>query len=215
MKVEAIQQELQFRFSASYYQLGQIDDATEVWYVLHGYGQLAKYFIQKFRPLSEKGICVIAPEGLSRFYLQGNQGRVGATWMTKENRLMDIDNYITYLDTIHQIKIGKQKVKTTLFGFSQGAATLVRWAMNNQIRFDRMVLWAGLFPPDIDFSKGAELLKGKQIVEVLGKYDQFISPERVQEMMKLNQQLQINPTIIEFDGKHEIDENVLIKIGLG
>jgi predicted esterase len=212
MKAETIQQELQFQFSARYYQLGQIDGAAEVWYVLHGYGQLAQYFIQKFKPLSEKGICVIAPEGLSRFYLQGNHGRVGATWMTKENRLMDIENYITYLNSIHQKEIGGQRIKTTLFGFSQGAATAVRWAMNGKINFDRLILWAGLFPPDMDFEKGAELLKGKKVIEVLGKQDEFITPERVQEMMKLNKQLQINPTIIEFNGKHEMDENVLRKI---
>jgi predicted esterase len=210
--METIQQELQFQFNARYYQLGQIKDATEVWYVLHGYGQLAQYFIQKFKPLSEKGICVIAPEGLSRFYLQGNQGRVGATWMTRENRQMDIDNYINYLDAILKIENSPSHFPTTLFGFSQGAATVVRWAMNGNVNFDRLILWAGLFPPDMDFEKGAELLKGKKIIEVLGKQDQFITKARVEEMMQLNQKLKINPTIIEFEGKHEIDERVLGEI---
>ncbi len=210
--MEAIQQELHFQFNARYYQLGQIDGATEVWYVLHGYGQLAQYFVQKFKPLSEKGICVIAPEGLSRFYLQGNLGRVGATWMTKENRLMDIENYITYLDSIHQKEIGKRNIKTTLFGFSQGAATVMRWAMNGKINFDRLILWAGLFPPDMDFEKGAELLKDKKIIEVLGKQDRFITKDRMEEMMQLNLKLKINPTIIEFEGRHEIDESVLKKL---
>jgi predicted esterase len=211
--MEQTQQKLSFRFNARYSKLGEINEQTkEVWYVLHGYGQLAQYFVRKFKPLSEKGICVIAPEGLSRFYLQGNQGRVGATWMTKENRLMDIENYTTYLDSIHQKEIGSRTIKTTLFGFSQGAATVMRWVMNNQVRFDRMVLWAGLFPPDIDFTKGAELLKGKQIIEVLGKRDEFIDSERIQEMMKLNQQLNIDPTILEFEGKHELNDQVLKSI---
>ena len=36
----------------------------------------------------------MAPEGLSRFYLEGFSGKVGATWMTREDRLNDIDNYL-------------------------------------------------------------------------------------------------------------------------
>lgn len=211
MEIET--QSVGFQFNARYYKLGEIhSDTKEVWWVLHGYGQLAQYFIQKFKPLNEKGICVIAPEGLSRFYLQGNQGRVGATWMTQENRLMDIENYITYLNFIHKKEIGQRHVKTTLLGFSQGAATLMRWAMNNQVQFDRLILWAGLFPPDIDFTKGAELLKGKEVIEVLGKQDEFITADRIQEMMKLNMQLNINPVILEFDGKHELKVEVLLKI---
>jgi predicted esterase len=137
---------------------------------------------------------------------------VGATWMTQENRLMDIENYITYLNFIHKKEIGQRHVKTTLLGFSQGAATLMRWAMNNQVQFDRLILWAGLFPPDIDFTKGAELLKGKEVIEVLGKQDEFITADRIQEMMKLNRQLNIDPVILEFDGKHELKEEVLLKI---
>ena len=211
MEIET--QSVGFQFNALYYKLGEIhSDTKEVWWVLHGYGQLAQYFIQKFKPLNEKGICVIAPEGLSRFYLQGNQGRVGATWMTQENRLMDIENYITYLNFIHKKEIGQRHVKTTLLGFSQGAATLMRWAMNNQVQFDRLILWAGLFPPDIDFTKGAELLKGKEVIEVLGKQDEFITADRIQEMMKLNRQLNIGPVILEFDGEHELKVEVLLKI---
>jgi predicted esterase len=134
---------------------------------------------------------------------------VGATWMTKENRLMDIENYITCLDSIHQKEIGNRNIKTTLFGFSQGAATVVRWAMNGKVNFERLILWAGLFPPDMDFEKGAGLLKNKKIIEVLGKQDQFITKDRIKEMMQLNQKLKIDPSIIEFEGEHEINNGIL------
>jgi hypothetical protein len=52
-----------------------------VWFVCHGYGQLAAYFIRHFAFLTENApaTVVIAPEGLSRFHLSGNGGRVGAT----------------------------------------------------------------------------------------------------------------------------------------
>lgn len=205
-----------FNYQARYYKLGRIDESTtQVWWVLHGYGQLAQYFVQKFRPLSEKGVCIIAPEGLSKFYLAGNTGRVGATWMTRENRLAEIENYTNYLDSILTIERPPSHLTTTLLGFSQGAATAVRWAMNGNLNFHRLVLWAGLFPPDMDFEKGAHLLQQKEVIEVLGKHDEFITKEKIHEMHDLNTRLHLTPTIIEFEGKHELDGGVIEKIAFG
>jgi predicted esterase len=210
-----MQHELNFPFKARYYKLGEINTNTkQIWWVLHGYGQMSQFFIQKFKILSEQGICVIAPEGLSRFYLEGNSGRVGASWMTRENRETDIENYISYLDAVWKIENNSSEIPTTLFGFSQGAATAVRWAMNGKINFDRLILWAGLFPPDIDFVKGSELLRDKKIIEVLGKQDQFITKDKIEEMLALNQKLKISPTIIEFEGKHEISDEILTRVAL-
>ena len=210
--MESIEQSLRFEFNARYYVLGDLAKANEAWFVLHGYGQLVQYFIKKFSSLQESGICVIAPEGLSRFYLQGNRGRVGATWMTSENRLMDIQNYTAYLNAVFLHQMENYKLPTTVLGFSQGAATAMRWVMDGTVSFDRLILWAGLFPPDIDFAKGAELLHEKKIIEVLGTQDEFINQDRVAEMHRLNNLLRISPTIIQFEGKHEIDQNVLEQI---
>ena len=209
------QAEVDFKFKARYYKLGERTSSTkQIWWVFHGYGQLAQFFIQKFQCLIEQEIYVIAPEGLSRFYLDGNSGRVGATWMTRENRLMDIENYIQYLETILKIEPSAD-IQITLFGFSQGAATASRWALSGKIKFDRIILWSGLFPPDMDFEKGSHLLKEKKVIEVLGKNDPFITPARIEEMKSLNQQFKINPTFIEFEGKHEITERILQEIAFG
>lgn len=208
------QQDLQFDFNARYYRLGKLNSETkQLWFVLHGYGELAQFFIQKFKVLEEVGICVIAPEGLSRFYLNGSDGRVGATWMTKENRLADIDNYINYLNEVYRKETNHAASlpPVTLLGFSQGAATAVRWLMNKQIKPDRLILWAGLFPPDMDFEEGSEVLRTMEIIEVYGKQDQFITESSLQQMKELNTRLGLQPTIIEFDGKHELNSIVLQK----
>jgi predicted esterase len=204
-----MQHQLNFQLKARYHKLGEVNASTkQIWWVLHGYGQLSQFFIQKFEVLAKQNICVIAPEGLSKFYLSGNSGRVGASWMTRENRQMDIEN----LNAIYRIENPTPQISTTLFGFSQGAATAVRWAMDGEVKFERLILWAGLFPPDMDFEKGNRLLKDKKIIEVLGKQDQFITEDKVAEMIKLNQLLNLNPTIIEFDGKHEINEDLVNRI---
>lgn len=125
---------------------------------------------------------------------------------------MDIQNYVAYLNAVYHHQIKDRTVKTTILGFSQGAATAMRWAMDGNVLFDRLVLWAGLFPSDIDFGKGTELLQGKEVVEVLGKQDEFINQERVAEMHRLNTLLNISPTIIQFEGKHQIDQQILTHI---
>ena len=62
---------IQFDFKARYETLGNIDNPKRIWIVVHGYGQQAKYFIRKFKPLQDEETLVIAPEGLHHFYLKG------------------------------------------------------------------------------------------------------------------------------------------------
>ena len=206
-----------FHFNARYFKAGTLDASTrQVWIVLHGYGQLAKYFLKKFNGLTPKNICVIAPEGLSRYYLsefteQGRKdNRVGATWMTSENRLMDIDNYLTYLDTVYEKELKSlQEVAVTLFGFSQGCATVCRWAATGNVKFERLILWAGLFPPDMNFKDGHDALVSRKTYLVVGDQDPFFTPARMTDFDQLASQLGIQPKKIIFSGKHELDEAVL------
>ena len=210
--------EIEFSFKARYYKLGEVNEMTkQIWFVLHGYGQLAQFFVQKFKSLKDHGICVIAPEGLSRFYLEDLQhagrknNRVGATWMTRENREMDIANYIAYLDVIYRTEI-KTNAPVTILGFSQGAATACRWVMNQQVRFDRLILWAGIFPPDMNFDEGTAVLGHKEILFVHGKKDPFLTPDRLKEMQSLAAKLQAQVETVEFEGEHDVDEGTLLTL---
>src|SRR5438309_1661873 len=58
--------------TARYFTLGSPQGATDVWFVCHGYGQLASRFLERFRALESERRCILAPEGLSRFYLTEN-----------------------------------------------------------------------------------------------------------------------------------------------
>ena len=206
--------EVSFHFKARYCKLGELNANTkEIWFVLHGYGQLAAYFVQKFKLLTDHHICVIAPEGLSHFYKEGFTGRVGATWMTKENRLMDIDNYIAYLNTVYHIETQQApNLPVTMLGFSQGAATVSRWIAEGNVAFERLILWAGLLPPDMDIEKGHSVLRNKQVDFVYGKSDPLLSDARFEEMNQLAQKLNIQPQVITFDGDHSIDQPTLKKL---
>jgi predicted esterase len=206
-----------FSFNARYYKLGELTAATkQVWFVLHGYGHLAQYFLKKFNALKDRNVCVIAPEGLSRFYLeQIEQGgrknnRVGATWMTSENREMDIQNYLTYLDSVYSAEIGATKIPVTILGFSQGSATATRWALHNNIKFERLILWSGIFPPDMNFETGNKILKEKETFLVYGTNDPFLTDSRFTEMKMLTEKLDVRVKQITFDGGHDIDQATLL-----
>src|SRR5689334_22318965 len=87
--------------TARYVTLGD-GAAEEIWFVLHGYSQLARHFVRWFEPAGRPGRLIVAPEALSRAYFEeaGGMRRVGASWMTKEDRIAEIDDYVTYLDRV-------------------------------------------------------------------------------------------------------------------
>ncbi|TRX57765.1 alpha/beta hydrolase [Fulvivirga sp. M361] len=201
------QHSLNFGFTARYFQLGELNKTTKnIFFVFHGHGQLSKYFIRKFSSLDNGTNCIIAPEGLSRYYLEGYSGRVGATWMTKEDRLRDIDNYLSYLDALflkYEAAL-HDNVNIIIVGFSQGAATASRWVTSSPIRFDSLVLWAGIFPPDMNIDFASQKLKNKVVKYVYGEKDPLLTADKLEEMHKISQQLNIQPDVLTFNGAHEI-----------
>ena len=121
--------------------------ATEAWLLLHGYGQLATRFLRGFAPLATPSRLLVAPEGLSRFYLEAGAGKVGASWMTKEDRASEIADYLGYLDQVRRELI--PPVPLTVLGFSQGVATAARYAVAAAPAPVRLVCWGGLVPEEI------------------------------------------------------------------
>ncbi|MFQ5551006.1 MAG: hypothetical protein ACE5FJ_07200, partial [Gemmatimonadales bacterium] len=94
--------------SARFYTIGTTGmNIRRVWIVCHGYSQLAGQFIRYFGVLDDGANYVVAPEGLNLFYLnrfaaeRDTARKVGATWMTREDRLTAIDDYISFLSNVH------------------------------------------------------------------------------------------------------------------
>ncbi|WP_017733171.1 alpha/beta hydrolase [Nafulsella turpanensis] len=209
--MEAQQQSIFTQFQARYFTLGKLNMQTPaVWLVCHGYGQLASYFIRHFQSLADAGHYVIAPEGLSRFYLEGFSGRVGATWMTKEDRQSDIDNYVRYLSAVYAAATKEHPSRPLhLLGFSQGVATISRWAALSGQAFKELVLWAGVFPPDLPVELSAAGLKDSRISIVYGTEDPYIKENHLQEQKQVFSKMGLQPSIISFPGKHEISGEIL------
>src|SRR5688500_361628 len=123
--------------TARYFALGDPARAGEVWFVCHGYGHRAARCLEKRRRLDDGRGDVVAPEGLSRLYLSEcpTERRVGASWMSREDRLAEIDDYVRYLDAVYAVVCGlvdRSRVAVHALGFSQGAATVSRWVAMGQ-----------------------------------------------------------------------------------
>jgi predicted esterase len=178
-------------------------------YVLHGYGQLAEFFIRKFG-LPEDEYFLVAPEGMHRFYLNGSSGRVGASWMTKEERESDISDNLNWLDELHaRIMQQKHFEKAIIFGFSQGGATAARWFYNGRIKLDQLIVWSSVFPPDLLIEN--EILRASQDENIffMGDQDEYYSANQQLELINFYRSKGFKT--IHYNGKHDIDLSVLMK----
>ena len=101
------------------------------------------------------------------------------------------------------------KVKLHLLGFSQGVATVSRWAVQQKIRFDSLILWAGGFPSEIQ-KRELDLWKTDAKLElVIGKADQFYNEISVNLQIEKLKELGLSPNLTIFEGKHELESQVL------
>lgn len=182
-----------------YFCLGNPEKATTLLYVLHGYGQLSEYFIRKFDNLPDD-VFIVAPEGMHRFYLNGNSGRVGASWMTKEDRASDIhdnQNWLSALDA--QLTAEYTFTKKILLGFSQGGATATRWFYDGKLNAQHLIVWASVFPPDL----ALELQQtNQQHYFLVGSEDEYFDENQQAEQLHFYQSNGFKT--IHYAGKHAI-----------
>lgn len=204
--------------TARYYTFGELNQHTKnIWIVLHGHRQLAGDFINIFSELAEQGYYVVAPEGLSKFYLKGDYGDVGATWMTKIDRQNEINDYVSYLDKLYDEVIRnnpkKSGIKVTALGFSQGAVTLSRWLTLGNSKINRAIFWCGNLAQDLDFSENSNLHKAELFI-VYSDNDLYLTLEFMKSHTKMLEKNGLNPKTYMFHGTHEINRELLIKSGL-
>src|SRR4051812_39566728 len=210
---------IEVRRTARYYALG--DESTtieEIWFVLHGFGQLAGEFVQYFADLADGRRLVIAPEALNRYYLTStsvpaSERPVGATWMTREDRENEIKDYVRYLDLLHRrIAADHPHARTVVVGFSQGGATAARWALQGTTSLSRLILWGATLPPDADLASVNAKLRGASLTLVVGNRDQYISPAAVAAERERLTAAGVRFDLVEYDGGHSIKRGVIAEL---
>jgi len=189
--------------------LGDPTKARAIWIVLHGYGQLARYFLTKFEGL-EEGVAIAAPEALNRFYLDEAHNRVGATWMTREDRENEITDQLGYLDAlVKELRGERTDVPIHVLGFSQGVATACRWSLLGKTKMDRMVLWAGSLPPEPTFAELRTAWAHLTVEVVLGSEDPFAGEKESQATTARLEAAGVQYRLHRFTGGHALEPVLL------
>jgi predicted esterase len=197
---------IQVKRTARYYTLGELNSSTKnFWLVIHGFGQNAKDFIANFNGLLDDETFIVAPEALNRFYLKGSGGAVGATWMTKEDRLNEIADYCNYIEElIATFNLGSYRnLKFYALGFSQGGSTITRWADKTKHNVNNLVVYAGEVGAELLPLSAESKLSGTKNFFVYGNRDEFFPPEIFETMKK--KYAEMNFEHVPFDGTHEIN----------
>ncbi|MEP6571654.1 MAG: phospholipase [Gemmatimonadota bacterium] len=202
--------------TARYALLGARDGVVrDLWFVFHGYGQLAARFLRGFEPLDDGSRLIVAAEGLSRFYLDTAESgrhaqRVGASWMTREGREQEIEDYLGYLNSLHTHvleTLAALPARTVILGFSQGVATAARWATLGNAGAELLIAWGGMLPEEI----GPETLRTKMVRFVSGTADTYLDQDamRVQAAGLAAQGVRVE--VSSFQGGHVIDAATLLE----
>ena len=209
--------------TARYYTLGPTHGfPRELWFVCHGYGQLAGRFLRQFAPIDDGSRLIVAPEALSRFYLDpipmrrhDPSPRIGATWMTREARSTEIADYVNYLERVvaevrHPLTGAAPRI--VVLGFSQGTATVSRWLATSELRADRLVLWGGAVPPELDLAAWSAHLHGAAITLMAGETDEMVPPAAVVAEAERLSAAGVAFELRRYHGGHAIDAEALTQL---
>lgn len=203
------------RRTARYFTLGP-EAAPELWIVVHGYSQLAGRFIRRFDGIADGSRRFVAPEALNRYYFESGPGehgpdaRIGATWMTREDRTTEIADYVAYLDVLFEQLAAERSgrpARIIVLGFSQGVATVARWLASGRARVDHVVLWAGYLPTELSAHSG--LFHGAAFTWVVGRADPYTPESRIAEASAGLQRAGLDHRVRWYQGGHRIEPAAL------
>ncbi len=190
---------------------------SAVWFVLHGYGQLAEPFLASLAVLAGAERLLVAPEALSRFYLRRGTGEVGASWMTRAERADEIRDTVRYLDLVwervHAERALPGAVGLHAFGFSQGGAAAARWAVLGRAPVSAVTLWGCPLPFDLDLALHAARARRLRWTFVLGDADSAIDRNAWDVGIARLCAAGVAPELLRFAGGHELEPATLALLG--
>ena len=192
--------------TARWFHLGQQpSDCGKILIALHGYGQHPAYMMESLKPLldSIENLCIVAPEGLSRFYIKGTDGRVGASWMTRDDRVQDIKDNIYYLNSWWDSIEVKSETEIILLGFSQGVATAGRWLADG-FGSDKVIFHSGSIPAEWQDDAPSFNTRINKWTILRGDSDNIYPEETHKATATLFERLSLNFESLSFDGSHKM-----------
>lgn len=198
----------------TYSTLNSLTEKTKnVWLVFHGMGYLSKYFIEYFSELNAEENYIIAPQAPAKYYQDMSFKRIGASWLTRENTLLETNNILNYVDAVFENELSGIIPNLIVMGYSQGVSVATRWVASRKIQCNRIVIHSGGIPKELTAQDFAFQNSNTIVNCFYGDKDPFITEARIiEEKEKGIKLFQDRLKIESFDGVHEVNRSLLNKI---
>ncbi len=206
-----LEKEVSFTLNNSYSTLNELTEQTKyIWLVCHGMGYLSRYFLKYFDELDPNEHYVIAPQAHSKYYVGSHYKHVGASWLTKENTAVEIENVMTYFDAVLEQEKLPKAAQFNVLGYSQGVSVAARYVARRQLNCQRLVFLSGRVPAELRTEDFAFLKGETEVHFIYGDQDQYLTKELVMsEKAHVEQLFGKEAHITEFEGKHEVRKDLL------
>ncbi len=184
-----------------------------VWIVFHGLGYLSRYFIKYFSHLNTEENYIIAPQAPSKYYQDDKFKHVGASWLTRENTIIETQNILNYIDAVYNFEVKNFKGNLLVLGYSQGVSIAARWVANKKIKCNHLILHSGGIPTELKPEDFEFLPATSKVTYLYGNKDQYITEARITEQTLIGNKLFGDKLQIQvFNGTHEVNKEFLLSI---
>jgi len=210
--MKTTEKKVTYETTNTYETLNSYSDKTKnVWLVFHGIGYLSRFFLKYFNELDTDENYIIAPQAPSKYYLNNKYVHVGASWLTKENTLLETENLIQYIDNVLAAENIKNTANFIIFGFSQGVSIATRYLAHKKLSCNLLVLYAGSIPNELKPAHFTFLEENNTKVKVvIGTEDEYINEDKMKtESKKINSLFKSKAEVITFDGGHVVKKEII------
>jgi len=136
--------------------------------------------------------------------------------MTSHDRDVDLLHQKEYFSKVYQLEIANidlSKYKLILLGFSQGVSAIARLLFHLNLPFDKLVLWAGGFPPELPGTDISFLRKDYEIIVAIGDKDKYYNADNYGVNIEyLNKTFGGEVEANFYPGDHSLDPDLLERL---
>ncbi|MCH8535553.1 MAG: esterase [Flavobacteriaceae bacterium] len=209
--ISSKEKEVNYLHSNSYSTLFEPNKATKnYWLACHGLGYLSKYFIRYFRFLEAEKNFVICPQAPSKYYQGSDFKYVGASWLTKENTLIETENVLRYLDEVYKNEAPIKEQRRIFMGYSQGVSVILRWMASRKVQCNDLLIHSGSIPKELNAEDFNYLNPTTKVHLIYGNKDEYINNEKLTHQINSAKNLfGERLKITEFDGNHQVSKDFI------
>lgn len=210
--MEVITASYQTQKTARYSTYGKLSKSTKYfWFALHGSKMTCEQMLYKFAAFDPNKHFVLAPEALNRFYADGFGGDVVASWMTKRDRLSEIEDFSNYLSGLYKKYAERltEDCTKSILAFSQGGTSMYRWLHARNVDADFLFPYSCWIPEDIDLKESKTDLNLLTTKYTYGLDDQFLTPELISKVKTVIKKNKLDLEILPYDGDHRVSKKQL------